>query len=264
MLTNTKALFISLLKVARADVVCDVGSRDGAQSLLFRHLLPHASVIAFEANPINFEAMQRSPMLAGERIEMYPFAITNCNGVAKFHITNVDYSNPDDNHGMSSLLIHDGLEILKSVEVETKRLDDFVAGRLPQAQTIGLWIDVEGVEYGVLDGIARIKDRVIAAHVETAKTPVRHGQRTMPEVVELMKSYGFVLCGSNIAAESNWGDVVFVAQKFIERQPIVYRWCQVKALASAMAKVDHIAVFLKSRCRPLYKLLRRAFIRLWA
>lgn len=264
MLTNTKALFISLLKMSRADLVCDVGSRDGMQSLLFRHLLPRSSVVAFEANPINFEAMQHSPALAGEQIEMYPFAITNYNGVAKFHITDVDYSDPNDNHGMSSLLIHDGLKVLKSVEVQTKRLDDFVSACFPQARTVGLWIDAEGVEYGVLEGMAAIKERVIAAHVETAKTPVRHGQRTMPEVIELMKSYDFVLAGSNIAPDSNWGDVVFVARKFIQNHNLTYRLCRLKGIAGAVAKVDHIAVFLKTRCQPLYKLLRRAFIRLWA
>jgi FkbM family methyltransferase len=263
MLTNTKALFISVLKASSADLVCDVGSRDGAQSLLFRHLLPDAAVTAFEANPINFEHMQRSPMLAGQRIEMHPFAITNSNGVAKFHVVDVDYSDPNDNHGTSSLLVHDGLQILKSVEVETKRLDDFVLSRFPEAGTVGLWIDVEGVEYGVLDGISKIKERVVAAHVETAKTPMRHGQRTFPEVAALMESYGFVLVGSNITPESNWGDVVFVTRKFIHEHPFRYRVCRIKGLLSAIARVDHIAVFLKAHCRPAYKILRRLYIWLW-
>src|SRR6185436_13600572 len=51
MFTNTKSLFISILKAQGADCVCDIGSRDGDQSLLFRHLLPNAAAIAFEANP---------------------------------------------------------------------------------------------------------------------------------------------------------------------------------------------------------------------
>jgi hypothetical protein len=47
----TRRFFSLVLKAVRADCVCDIGSRDGEESLFFRHLLPHAVVLAFEASP---------------------------------------------------------------------------------------------------------------------------------------------------------------------------------------------------------------------
>jgi hypothetical protein len=52
-----KALFQLVAKAVRADCVCDIGSRDAEESLFFRHLLPDAVVLAFEASPSNYEMM---------------------------------------------------------------------------------------------------------------------------------------------------------------------------------------------------------------
>lgn len=264
MVINTKALFISILKAARADLICDVGSRDGIQALLFHHVLPQATVMAFEANPINFEMMQRNPALTGSRIDMYPFAITSTNGVAKFHITDVNYSNPDENRGTSSLLICDGLKVLKSVEVETRRLDDFILNRFPNAGRIGIWIDVEGVECAVLEGLTGIAERVVAVHVETARQPLRQSHRTFDELLPLMNSQGFVMCGSNMNRDSVWGDVVFVRQEMANELGARLSKAKTRAWLSYVFKADQIAFFTKARWPFLYRVLRRAYIRLWA
>lgn len=55
MITNTKILFCAVLKAMDVDCVCDIGSRDGDQAILFRQLRPNAAVLAFEANPIKFQ-----------------------------------------------------------------------------------------------------------------------------------------------------------------------------------------------------------------
>ena len=125
---NTKTLFSSILKAQHADCVCDIGSRDGDQSLLFRHLLPGAAVFAFEANPINFEAMKRKPQLTDERIQIFPLAISNQRGTARFNIANVDYSDPNANRGTSSLLRSTNDNVKEVVTVETNRIDDFIRG----------------------------------------------------------------------------------------------------------------------------------------
>jgi precorrin-6B methylase 2 len=48
---NTARLFERLLPLLDADLVCDVGSMDGAETLRFARAVPQASVFAFEANP---------------------------------------------------------------------------------------------------------------------------------------------------------------------------------------------------------------------
>ncbi|MGN6553243.1 MAG: FkbM family methyltransferase, partial [Verrucomicrobiota bacterium] len=205
MVTHTKALFSSVLKMTAADCVCDIGSRDGDQALLFRHLLPLASIIAFEANPINFQQMAGRGALEDEGVDIFPYAITNHENGATFYVTDVDYTNPQENVGTSSLLVHDGLKILESVKVETRRIDQFITTHYPTARRIGLWIDVEGAEYGVIEGMDKIKDQIVALHVEVAKKPMRQNQKTYADLEPLLASMGFVPCGSNLNAESVWG-----------------------------------------------------------
>jgi len=264
MVTNTKTLFISILKSLKADCVCDIGSRDGLQALLFRHLLPNAAVMAFEANPINFGLMQANPRLQGCGIRLLPYAVANTDGIARFNITDVDYSDPEQNRGTSSLLVHEGLKIRESVEVTTRRIDDFLLSECPTAQRIGLWIDVEGAEYDVLQGLERIRDRVVTLHVETANVPLFRGQRTYAEVRALLEPLGFVPIGSNIGPGCTWGDVVFFNQRFARQLGILYPICKAKAWLSNLIKVDHAAVFLKGRFPSVYTLLRKIYLKLWA
>lgn len=262
MITHTKGLFSSLLKAASADCVCDIGSRDGDQALLFRQLLPQAAVLAFEANPFNFQRMAARPELKAQRIEILPLAVADRAGRLKFHVTDVDYSNPNENLGTSSLLVHEGLKIKETVEVEACRIDDFLLQHQPAARRIGLWIDVEGAEYAVLEGMARIRDRVVALHVETARTPLRLGQKTYEQVRALLDSLGFEPCGTNMDARSTWGDVVFVSRQALAalgRGRL--RRLQARALATQWLRADALAVFLKARAPRLYAALRRAYIR---
>jgi FkbM family methyltransferase len=262
MLTNTKVLFASVLKALRSDCICDIGSRDGDQSILFRDLLPDAIVVAFEANRLNFERMREDPRLSRARVEVLPYAISDQNGWAQFHITDVDYSDPNENRGTSSLLVQDWLPVQQTEKVETRRIDDFLSGHHPSVRRIGLWIDVEGAEYWVLSGMQNIVDRVLAVHVETARIPLRPGQKTLAELAPLMQRFGFIMCGSNIGKTSDWGDVVFVHEKAVAALGWRWRLCQLKARASRAMRADFWAVFFKSRAPWLYHLLRRIYVRL--
>jgi FkbM family methyltransferase len=264
MLTNSKALFTSLAKALKTDCVCDIGSRDGEDALFFHQLLPKAAVFAFEANPINYEMMARNSALKESHIRILPYAITNQRGTATFHITDVDYSNPDENRGTSSLLVHDGLGIKESVQIETHRIDEFLLMNNPTAMRIALWIDVEGVEYFVLEGIRDIKDKVVVVHVETAKTPMRQGQRIYTDVVWLMNRMGFDLCGSNIEEDSNWGDVVFINRKKKVDLGCAFRICQAKAYFRKAVERGNSLVILKTRFPRVYRKLRSIYVKYWA
>jgi FkbM family methyltransferase len=231
-------------------------------SLLFRHLLPAAAVLAFEANPINFAAMKGDQQLRAARIELFPCAIANQRGTARFHIADVDYTDPNANRGTSSLLTASGQAIKETVEVETHRIDDFISTRYPRLQRIGLWIDVEGAEYSVLEGISAIKNRIVAIHVETTNEPRWDGQKPLRDVLLLMSAYGFRLCGQNFGAgASEWGDAVFVQERIAREMGSGCSLCKFKAFASYVLRADHIAVLLKSRAPWLYRFLRKLYIR---
>ena len=90
---NTRLVFKILLRRFRVDCVFDIGSCDGVDALLFRQILPKAAVVAFEANPINHQRMAQNPQLKANRIEVFPYAITNTNGTAPFNVADADYDN---------------------------------------------------------------------------------------------------------------------------------------------------------------------------
>ena len=49
--TYSKRMFHFLINKIDPDLVLDIGSRDGKDSLIFRKILPKAKINAFEANP---------------------------------------------------------------------------------------------------------------------------------------------------------------------------------------------------------------------
>jgi FkbM family methyltransferase len=261
-MTNTKSLFVSILKACNADCVCDIGSRDGDQSLLFRHALPAADILAFEANPLNFKAMQGNPHLAAERIELFPCAISNRRGTAQFHVADIDYADPKANRGTSSLLTAAGNKVKSTVDVETHRIDEIILSRFSERRRIGLWIDVEGAEGDVLEGISGIADRIVAIHVESTNEPRWDGQKPVRDIAALMSRHGFLACGRNFGTgPEEWGDVVFVREEMARELGARFGACRAKARASYLLRVDDIAVFLKDHLPSLYSMLRRVYIR---
>jgi FkbM family methyltransferase len=260
MLTNTKALFAGLVKEAQADCICDIGSRDGKQAILFRHLRPDARVFAFEANPMLFREMQSNPRLASERVEVYPHAISDREGTMDFFVVDVDYETNDDNRGMSSLFKRPNDKIKEVLKVQTFRIDSFLREHAANANRICLWIDAEGAEYFIAQGMSGLKDRVYALHVETALFDMVPNQKLYPEVKALLGSFGFVPCGDNID-EKRWGDVVFIRDEW--RKELGFRFTKLKwkAYLTRWLRADDIAVQLKSKNPGLYHFLRRMFVK---
>ena len=153
----------------------------------------HAAVVVIDMQRGAFEGdSERSRLLRGSGIDLFPYAVSNKQGFAEFHVTEVDFDEDKPNLGTSSLLVHPALKIKHTVTVPTRRIDEFLLSNYPGARRIGLWIDAEGSEFEIIEGMARIKDRVVALHVETAFSPVHPGQKLYGDVQRLLKSLGFV------------------------------------------------------------------------
>ena len=75
--------------------------------------------------------------------------------------------------------------------VPATRLDTAVEELSPQPRSIGLWIDVEGSAFEVLEGAAMISDRVTCIHVEVESRALWQGQRLCPDVMALLARRGF-------------------------------------------------------------------------
>ncbi len=266
-MTNTKTLFSSLVKALDADCICDIGSRDGKQSLLFRRLRPKARVLAFEANPANAGHMRANAELKEAGIEIHQIAVADREGTMDFHLCAVSEPGKDEIvFGSSSLLPRVGqaaedFQGRGTTQVKVRRLDDVLRENCPEAKRIALWIDAEGAEHMILQGITGFAERLFVLHVETAVRPLFQGQRTLPMIEEHLKPMGFVPCADNITEEAGWGDVVFVREEWARRLGPEFAKAKRKALLTHALRADEIAVMLKSKWPWLYRTLHGMYVK---
>lgn len=225
MILYTGRLFQELLRVFRIDTVCDVGSRDGADSVRFRAVLPKARIVAFEPNPGNHDAMRSDQALVQAGIEVHPVAVAESDGVAQFFVVPADYTMAHPHRGLSSLYQRPPEHYeQKPVSVRVTRLDTFFAHRSPQ-ERLALWIDVEGKACEVFEGADGILDSVHVIHVEVETAPIiAPGQRVYSDVQALLGARGFIEIASSKPSEIGQFNAVFVRRRLSAGLQLRVRW----------------------------------------
>lgn len=215
MILDTRHLFLRLLRTFDVEVVCDIGSLNGADALRFRAARPAATIFAFEANPANERRMRASAALGRARIEVVPLAICERDGAADFFVVDATRG-PLARQGMSSLYLRTPAEHRGSaVRVACARLDGFLASRVARAARIALWIDVEGKAFEALLGSQAILDSVAVLHVEVETVPcIGAGQRLLPEAHSLLVENGFRALGTDQASTAMQFNALYVRRDF--------------------------------------------------
>jgi FkbM family methyltransferase len=216
MYLNTHHLFEGVLKILKPDIILDVGSRDGQEALRFKNLCPSSTVVAYEANPHQFRKMAVNPLLA-RGIVLRNVAVASANGTTSFYVARADYEKAEDrnnNLGQSSLLPN-GIDTQEKVAIETVTLDEELKRLAKQNDvTTALWIDVEGAEAEVFQGLASLRNTVKLIHVECATRPKRAGQKSMYHLQEMLQST-HVNIGHTSTFWRGWGDAVFIHRGFL-------------------------------------------------
>jgi FkbM family methyltransferase len=208
---KTKYAFHTLLWLLKPDAVLDIGSMDGADSKRFRKLLPKAELVAFEANPYNYQAMCKDGEIANCRIRVVNKLVSGEEGERSFFVQKPDEAMLGFNRGTSSALPRNdqGLQNEK-IQIESVRIDSFLEHEYPAAKSVALWVDVEGYAYEVLEGLAGACDRIHLMHVEVETRECWPGQRLESDVLRLVKSMGYIQVahGSNDVQR----DLILVSQ----------------------------------------------------
>jgi FkbM family methyltransferase len=212
LIVNTQRLFIALLSTLEIDLICDVGSMNGADALKFRDSSPDSRIFAFEPNPENFRQMESNAVLRDRNIHLACLAATNRDGHADFFLVDADYSRRDYRRGMSSLFRRRGDERSSaSVRVRTARLDTFLADKCGPAGRLALWIDAEGKAYEVIEGMTGIADRVRLLHIEVETRPcIGSHQKLYGDVKALLRELGFAEFATDQARSSSQFNALFI------------------------------------------------------
>jgi FkbM family methyltransferase len=212
MILNTQRLFRELLDKLQIEVVCDIGSMDGADALAFCGAVPESSVYAFEPNPRNLALMQENPALHARNIRIVPMAVANFDGEAEFFLVDADYSRPDYRRGMGSLYRRsDEWAPAAVVPVAVTRLDTFLIDRCPARARLALWIDSEGKAHEVIEGMAAIADRVQLLHVEVETSAcIGANQNLYADVRAQLGRLGFTEMATDQPSIARQFNVLFV------------------------------------------------------
>ena len=231
---NAKFLFRVLCNLYKANLICDVGSFDGAHALSF--CKSGVRVVALEANPFNAESLAENVEVANAGIDVFHLAAWNKNENTTFNVIDVPNSASDDWRNMiGSIRTRTDREFgSRKVTVQATRLDTFIANLdIERPGSIALWIDVEGVGFEVLEGIRGIHERVCVIHIEVETCEFWERQQLWPEVLDLMNEFGF----SAIARRRGdlQIDVVFVNESFRRSVPVATRWLTFLAWARLRA-----------------------------
>ena len=181
--------------------VFDVGARDCEESRQFTRAFPEARVYAFECNPATLPAC-RAVALAEPRILLTEQAVSSRAGTTRFYPIDQQRTvtgAPDGNPGASSLFRATGAYaeeqyVQCEIEVGTLRLDEFMQVHGVQSVDI-LWMDVQGAEALVLEGLgARLRD-VRCVHMEVEFSAIYKDQVLFGDVDPYLARHGFRLLG---------------------------------------------------------------------
>jgi len=185
-----------------AEIVFDVGTRDGDDAEFFREKLDAKRVIAIDANPAAAEATR----LAYPTFEVIETAVSNYTGTVKFLQVNSDNK---DWAGTSSMdlskawreAVFEG--ITEVIEVPVVTLSDLIDDLGLSSSLIDVMkIDVESYTYEALLGLGEAIRQVKVYHLETERRYNRPGHGNNMQIAALMRHFGFYLY--NVSYE--WGD----------------------------------------------------------
>jgi FkbM family methyltransferase len=214
LIVSTRRLFCRLLRTFEIATVCDVGSMDGSEALLFRRTLPSASILALEPNPGNFAVMAADERLRRSGIHVLPVAASDCRAVAPFFVIDADYSPGRDRarRGISSLYERaDWTQLTSSIQVPTVRIDELLVSEALDAGPIALWIDTEGMAFEVIRGSSGVLSSTQLIHVEVeTQAIIGANQKLFLDVKCMLVDAGFMLLATDQRLDALQFNAVFV------------------------------------------------------
>lgn len=208
---NLERLFFRVVAELDPKFFIEIGAKTAITSRRARSRAPYATIVAFEANPRNYEKFRHHPRLAEMRVDYRNVALSDCDGSARFNIV---MANGQLVNGRGSLLDrHSGPRTAEQVEVPCSRFDSLFD--LAYEDDACLWIDVEGANAQVLQGGGQSLARAAAVFIEVEHREKWHGQWLNDEVTRHFAKAGLVPVARDFQS-AHQNNVLFVRQVLLE------------------------------------------------
>ncbi len=188
---------LMLLPLRRIDTIIDVGANVGQFAAQIRALSPEVQIHSVEPNPVVYQALANQAA-RDNRWAAHECALGRTSGKVTLNIfSSSDFSSCLSANEFGIKRFKDSLKVASAVEVDLRTLDELVAA-LP-ATSVGtrllLKLDTQGFDMEVLHGATTVLECVQVVVTEASLSPLYQGAPLFPEVLEFMKSKGFVLSG---------------------------------------------------------------------
>jgi len=171
------------------NTIFDIGSRDCMQSIELKKFIPHSKIWAFEGNPYMIPECERVSKMS-DNITVVPKVCSDYNGEITFNVV------MQGNVGASSILKVTGngrSSDWHQTEITTEciRLDDFM-NEFNIDNVDMLWVDVQGAEKNVFDGMGEKLKNVKVINTEVGiNSPLYNNSINAEELTEYMDKIGF-------------------------------------------------------------------------
>lgn len=183
-------LFFGLTKAIQPALFVEAGAKTGEVSLRAREMCPQSRVLAFEANPYNFENYSNKFNHEEKQVSYLNLALSDNVGEITFNIIKSRDGAPVPRQtGMNSILERDqaGIEY-ERVTVPSTTLDTY----LGDAESVALWVDVEGASRQVLGGGEAMLSKTDVMLVELEDQKSWKDQWSSTEALQHILSVGFI------------------------------------------------------------------------
>jgi len=191
-----------IIDFSKVEVILDIGSRDGCQSLEFNRWFPNAKVYTFEPVKSSFDYTANNVKNI-KNIEVYNYACNNSKGATKF------YEVYNGNIGASSLLKttnhHRSRSWLqKEVEVDSIVLSEWLQEKNIKKIDIA-WVDVQGAEKIVFESFGKYLNSIQVINTEVGNVPLYEGAIIKPELDLILSDFKCIsstLVGGNTEVDA--------------------------------------------------------------
>ena len=203
-------------------VIIEIGSHYGEDTLRLLETFPNANIHCFEPDDRNIKIFNE--IVNDNRVVLHQSALSNQNGKARFYKSftenesnivpeKYDFISLDEYqnnllHNSGSSSIKKGYPNCFSEEyyVQTIRFDDWY-NRKDIGSIDFVWIDVQGAEYEVIDGMGSTIQNISYIWIEYGEDEYE-GALDREQTIILLKSKGFKLV-KNLSSFGPKGDLVF-------------------------------------------------------
>lgn len=199
----------------KSPVIVEAGAFTGHDTLRLAAQFPHGTVHAFEPVPSLFQQLKKNTQ-PSSNIICYPVGLSDRTGTAHLHISEKPekpgvISQANSLHQPKERLSYSSLIFTDTVEIPVTTLEAW--GRQHTITQIdALWLDLQGHELHVLEGMGALLETVRVIHTEVSFLESYEGIPQYADVQAWMHEHNFKEVGQNFKNTTDWffGNAVFI------------------------------------------------------